>query len=108
MGPSSGPGFASITVSFFDKAHRYLAVDLAFSGEQVYRTNDGGDEWIPVQLPAPQSVVVTFSDASYGWALAQANPQSSQLFRLYVTGDGGLTWRPLPDPPADAYYLAFR
>ncbi len=52
--------------------------------------------------------MITFSDASYGWALAQADQTAGQLFNLYATSDGGATWRRLPDPPRDAYYLAFR
>jgi photosystem II stability/assembly factor-like uncharacterized protein len=104
---SSSPGFTPIKVHFFDKTHGYMAVDLAYVGEQVYRTNDGGEEWRTIALPAPQSVVVTFYDASHGWALAQANVPG-QLFKLYASGDGGATWQQLPDPPADAYYLALR
>jgi len=107
-GPSSSPGFTPITVHFFDTTHGYMAVDLAFTGEQVYRTSDGGDGWLAVQLPAPQTVVVTFSDATHAWAAAQANTPSGQLFKLYATSDGGATWQRLPDPPGDAYYLAFR
>jgi photosystem II stability/assembly factor-like uncharacterized protein len=107
-GQSSSPGFTPITVHFFDTTHGYMAVDLAFTGNQVYRTSDGGDEWQAVQLPAPQSVVVSFSDATHAWALAQANPPSAQLFKLYATSDSGATWQRLPDPPGDAYYLAFR
>ena len=85
-----------------------MAVNLAFTGEQVYRTSDGGETWQVVVLPAPQCVVVTFSDATHGWALAQANPPSAQLFKLYATSDDGATRQRLPDPPGDAYYLAFR
>ncbi len=107
-GQSSGPGFIPIAVQFFDRTHGYMALALAFTGEQVYRTSDGGDEWQAVQLPAPQSVVVRFSDASHGWALAQPNPPTNQLFNLYATSDGGATWQRLPDPPRDAYYLEFR
>jgi photosystem II stability/assembly factor-like uncharacterized protein len=107
-GQSSGPGFIPITVQFFDSTHGYLTLDIAFTGEQVYRTSDGGNQWQAVALPAPQSVVVTFSDASHGWVLAQASPATGQLFKLYATSDIGATWQPLPDPPGDAYYLAFR
>ncbi len=107
-GQSSGPGFIPIAVQFFDRTHGYMALALAFTGEQVYRTSDGGDEWQAVQLPAPQSVVVRFSDASHALALAQPNPPTNQLFKLYATSDGGATWQRLPDPPRDAYYLEFR
>src|SRR5450759_281407 len=107
-GQSSSPGFTSITVHFFDTTHGYMAVDLAFAGERVYLTTDSGDEWHAVQLPAPQTVAVTFSDATHAWAAAQANTPSGQLFKLYATSDGAATWQRLPDPPGDAYYLAFR
>jgi photosystem II stability/assembly factor-like uncharacterized protein len=105
-GQSSSPGFTPITVHFFDKTHGYMAVDLAFAGEQAYRTIDGGDNWQAVKLPAPQTVVVMFSDASHGWALAQGEQTTGQLFDLYATGDSGVTWQRLPNPPDDAYYLA--
>jgi photosystem II stability/assembly factor-like uncharacterized protein len=107
-GRSSIPGSTPITVHFFDTTHGYMEVNLAFTGEQVYRTSDGGEKWQAVVLPAPECVVVTFSDATYAWALAQANPPSAQLFKLYATSDRGATWQRLPDPPGDAYYLAFR
>jgi photosystem II stability/assembly factor-like uncharacterized protein len=109
-GQSSSPGFTPIAVYFFDTTHGYMAVDLASIGEQVYRTSDRGDNWQAVQLPAPQTVVVVFSDASRGWALAQdqAEPITGQLFDLYSTNDGGASWQRLSDPAGDAYYLAFR
>src|ERR1700693_1137355 len=84
-GQSSSPGLTPLTVHFFDTTHGYMAVDLAFTGDQVYRTSNGGDGWQAVQLPAPQTVVVTFSDATHAWAAAQANTPSGQLFKLYAT-----------------------
>ncbi len=87
-GQSSSPGFTPITVHFFDTTHGYMAVALAFIGDQVYRTTDGGAGWQAVQLPAPQTVVVTFSDPTHAWAAAQADTPSGQLFKLYATSDG--------------------
>ena len=108
-GPSSSPGRMPITVQFFDTTHGFMMLlSQAFAGEQVYRTNDGGETWQGVRLPASQTVVTTFSDTAYGWALAEANSPSGQLFNLYVTTDGGATWQRLYDPPRDAFYLAFR
>lgn len=107
-GQSSGPGFTKISAQFFDPTHGFIVVSVPSAGDQLYRTIDGGDHWRAITLPAPPSVVVTFSDASHGWTLAQANPQSGQLFNLYATTDNGETWQRLPDPPGDAYYLAFR
>ncbi len=114
-GRSSSPGFSGIgpwcchpiTVHFFDKTHGYLDLDLAFGDEHAYLTSNGGDDWHAVRLPATQSVVVTFSDPSHGWALAPVNPPQAQLLRLYATSDAGSTWQLLPDPPGDAYYPAF-
>jgi photosystem II stability/assembly factor-like uncharacterized protein len=114
-GNSSNSGFSSagpccrpaITVHFFDKTHGYMVVDLAFGDEHAYLTSNGGDEWHAVRLPATQSVVVTFSDASHGWALAPVNPPQGELLRLYATSDAGSTWQLLPDPPGDARDVAF-
>jgi photosystem II stability/assembly factor-like uncharacterized protein len=106
-GPSSSPGLMPITIQFFD-THGFMTLSMAFTGEQVYRTNDGGETWQAVRLPVSQTVVTTFSDTTYGWALAQANSSSGQLFNLYVTNDGGASWQRLPDPPREAFYLAFR
>lgn len=107
-GQGSSEGFGSIRVQFFVRMRGYMAIGVPSIGEQVYRTGDGGDSWQVVQLPSALCVVVTFSDADHGWALAQANPERGQLFKLYVTSDGGGTWQRLPDPPPDAYYLALR
>jgi len=107
-GQSSGPGFTKISAQFFDLTHGFIVVSVPYAGDELYRTTDGGDHWKAVRLPAPESVMVMFSDASYGWTLAQANPQSGQLFNLYATTDSGATWQRLPDPPGDAYGLAFR
>lgn len=115
-GRSSSPGFSGvgpccrspITVHFFDKTHGYMDLDLAFFDEHAYLTSDGGDEWNAVRLPATQGVVVTFSDARHGWALAPVNPPpGGEQLRLYATSDAGSTWHLLPDPPGDADYLAF-
>jgi photosystem II stability/assembly factor-like uncharacterized protein len=109
-GQSSSPGFTPVTVRFFDKSHGYMAFEPAFMGEKVYRTSDGGSDWTEVNAPALLAVVVEFTDAGQGWALAQdpAEPTTGQLFDLYATRDGGVTWERLPNPPPDAYYLAVR
>jgi photosystem II stability/assembly factor-like uncharacterized protein len=85
-----------------------MVVDLAFASEHAYLTSDGGNQWHAVRLPAPLSFVVTFGDASHGWALAQVNPLQAEPLSLYQTADAGATWERLPDPPGDAYYLASR
>src|ERR1700704_1270230 len=54
-GPSTWPGLMPITVQFFDTTHGFLTLSLAFTGEQVYRTNDGGATGQAVRLPAPQT-----------------------------------------------------
>jgi photosystem II stability/assembly factor-like uncharacterized protein len=109
-GAGSTPGFAQLTVHLFDSSRGFMALGLPSVGQQLYRTNDRGVTWTPVQLPSQPCVEITFVDALQGWALVQhpAEPTSRQLFDLYATSDGGASWLRLPDPPRDAYYMAIR
>ncbi len=98
VGPSSYPGFTQLSVQFFDQKQGFMEVGLPV---ELYRTDDGGAHWQTVALPTTPMDVITFSDLNHGWSLTAPNG-------LYATVDGGNTWQKLPDPPADAYYLAFR
>jgi photosystem II stability/assembly factor-like uncharacterized protein len=104
-GQSQFCGFSPFAVHFLDQLHGFIAVRCPT--EQLYRTTDGGAHWDSVALPSPQVEVITFSDPSNGWLLAQPTPTSGQVRNLYATRDAGNTWQPLPDPPPDAYELNF-
>lgn len=97
-GLSSSPGFTPLLVQFFDQKQGFMEVGRPI---ELYRTEDGGAQWQSVALPTPPMDAITFSDLNHGWSLTSPNS-------LYATVDGGHFWQQLPDPPADAYYLAFR
>ena len=103
-GQSTGPGFIPITVRFFGLSTGYMALQSA-SGADVYRTDDGGDHWQPVGLPRRTTVQFAIADPRHLCAVVEEN---NPPLHLYESGDGGHSWRRLPDPPADASGLAFR
>ena len=84
----------------------YTVTGLAAAGSSalfIYRTTDGGDRWSEVEqtsfmaTPRPFSIPLgcdknqaSFLDAHTGWVTAGCNSGSSFL---YVTDDGGNSWR---------------
>jgi len=95
------------TLDFVDRDHGWFSVTgLAAAGSSaiyVYRTVDGGKHWSEVDatsvVPAPGRTQlpsgcdknpVSFINTATGWATAACNGGSAFL---YVTHDGGVTWR---------------
>jgi len=98
--------------------------DLAFSsefdgtyldGNTIYRTQDGGKKWQPVGPCAVQAEVdgltkkidcqfssLHFPSAKVGYAAA-GSVYLKELFFVFKTTDGGLTWQPsnIPDSEGD-------
>ncbi len=88
--------------------------------EDIYRSTDGGDTWTKVAstraddessgLPfAGGKEDITFVDTTTGWITGTRDPgDASNLAYLYVTYDGGRTWRlqELPPLPVTVPYHA--
>jgi photosystem II stability/assembly factor-like uncharacterized protein len=93
----------------------------------VFRTSNGGRSWRPIQLPAPaQGIRVVadgaFADDDHGMALSydqtpsetSVDPSGEQYiaidnstaWTLWVTADGGATWRQAADVPWNSRPLA--
>lgn len=79
---------------------------------ELYRTSDGGEHWSKVagssgfgptaENGLPFSGPFSFRDASSGWLSGQLGAGFAPDHPLYMTGDGGRTWRPQDIPlPAD-------
>jgi len=98
------------SLDFVDREHGwYTVVGLAAMGSSalyIYRTTDGGSRWSEVEqtgfmaTPRPFSLPLycdknqaSFIDAETGWVTATCNGGSDLL---YVTDDGGGTWRSQP------------
>jgi photosystem II stability/assembly factor-like uncharacterized protein len=93
------PGDAPGSLSFLDHSHLWVA-----EGTTLFKSENAGKSWQKVaHLPAfafYDSFV--FSDAQTGWlASAPTWDAADGATQLFVTHDGGKTWKPqeLPVPP---------
>jgi photosystem II stability/assembly factor-like uncharacterized protein len=103
------PGFGEMAASrmfFLDAEHGWVVSvpKGTFTSLTVFRTTDGGRSWERTEIPVPSPLdrldtgpgfdapTIGFSDLLYGWmALSNTAPQP-----LFVTSDGGATWRSGP------------
>ena len=82
----------------------YLGRDAAF------QTSDGGHGWTWISLPPQTYGNVWFVDAVHWWyqgLTPKADPSQGLDTVFLATADGGVTWTPLPPPPAPEL-LVFR
>lgn len=103
-------------LQFLDARHGWLMVTEAAAGSEdtwIYRTIDGGRTWLEVAsgtyrsqdngLPfAGDKTGIVFRDTLTGWVTGySAGGCSQSAAYLFVTHDGGYTWRHqiLPAPP---------
>jgi len=77
---------------FLDSLHGWLLAGRRGGAASLFRTSDGGDNWMQIDTRA-DLYKVFFLDAQRGWALTVDQPQEDS-FRtsLYATWDGGYTW----------------
>lgn len=100
---------------FIDAQHGWLLTLPVGGGVgdipvDLFRTTNGGASWVKIQsirgaappgeLPGGQSITLSFLNASTGWATGTGDVTQNNFFWLYVTHDGGFTWKhqtlPLP------------
>ena len=92
---SSSSQFSILSgIQFFDRNRGLISFG---SPGHLYRTNDGGNQWMSVALPPYSASAITFSDPSHGWVLTQ-EPDPSLTLHLFATSDGGNKWTELPWP----------
>jgi photosystem II stability/assembly factor-like uncharacterized protein len=74
---------------FVDAQHGWATSSYSWTGNTLFRTQDGGGSWQPVTLPASTSGLtsVRFGDTNHGVAVGAAGV-------AFVTADGGVTWTP--------------
>ena len=102
----------AVGLQFFDDKHGVLPFEVNDGKPgSLWSTSDGGATWSRI-APLPVAIVnkVWFSDPETGWALAASQPISPMgrpsPNELYVTRDGGLTWKQSPFPAAPAGWSA--
>lgn len=87
-----------VYLDFFDQTHGWLvAVSTTssnFSSGQLFRTDDGGMTWR--ELTIPNGNPVRFLNTTTGWNVGAAQPGRPGYDTLYVTHDGGASWRAQP------------
>lgn len=81
---------ASVAIDFADEQHGW-----ATDGVNLYRTSDGGQEWVKLSPGASfkQVTSLDFVSGTLGWAMSGRGKNSSLLLK---TTDGGGTWTPIP------------
>jgi photosystem II stability/assembly factor-like uncharacterized protein len=81
---------AAVAIDFVDRQHGW-----ATDGMIVYRTSDGGQQWIKLSPGATfkQVTSLDFVSSTLGWAIGGQGKNSSLLLK---TTDGGQTWTPIP------------
>ncbi len=84
------PGYGPISASFSSvRAGWYV---MAAANPMVLRTADGGAHWTTVTTPfSPEDVVAESSRTA--WMMSQAGSGSGQYPFLWVTRNGGHTWK---------------
>lgn len=106
------------SLSFSDRKHGWLMVGLEHGMSsrpgELYQTTDGGEHW---RLVAKNSAIgpssehtlpfyglICFRDALTGWIMGRHGAAFDPDYPIYMTQDGGHTWRPqeLPLPPGFA------
>ena len=112
-------------VWFRDADHGILSGNCygVVKGLYLYATEDGGENWAPLDLPAPASMSDAFTsestacgadapyffDGSHGMLMVTcANMNEDQPSRwIYRTSDGGASWgsSPMPRPYGGYYFL---
>jgi photosystem II stability/assembly factor-like uncharacterized protein len=82
--------FAAIATDFLDMQRGW-----ATDGNSLYRTSDGGQNWIRLSSNEDfkQVASLDFVSSTQGWAIGRQNNASSFLLK---TTDGGETWTPVP------------
>jgi photosystem II stability/assembly factor-like uncharacterized protein len=103
--PPAAIGF-EISTSFLDPLNGWLLYTDKQKGDLLYRTTDGGMRWrLLASSPATTNgsgdycytwCRVQFTSLKIGW-IRMDHPHADQS-GLFVTGDGGATWKPQPLP----------
>jgi photosystem II stability/assembly factor-like uncharacterized protein len=117
--PITPPGVAAeeiLAVDFADPTHGWVAAPGRKPPPQptlsIFATTDGGRSWKESEIPIAQTAVGSVVLAATGenlWALVndQGAMSTNRLGGLYMSGDGGSTWRQLPRPPLGVGRMEF-
>ena len=87
--------FAAVATDFLDTQHGWTT-----NGKSLYRTSDGGQNWIRLSpnVDFKRVTSLDFVSSTLGWAIGRQSNASSFLLK---TTDGGKTWTPVPISTVD-------
>lgn len=82
-------------VTFLDEYHGWVTGGP--TGDQLFRTIDGGHNWIQSALPISSAFRTTighpvFSSSDTGWVPAVIKNETGRQLSFFTTDDGGTTW----------------
>jgi photosystem II stability/assembly factor-like uncharacterized protein len=98
-GSAGSVGGGPLKVQFFGRDNGFIAVG---GGADLYRTQDGGDHWTALAVPALSSASIYFCDPLHGWIVGTlvSSDQNTADLQFFSTSDGGGRWTGLPQLPA--------
>lgn len=90
---ATGVGTNNTGIFFIDSQTGWICTNEGMG--KVYKSSDGGINWIDVFDWVSQPRSICFSDPSHGEIASGPFPNGGALYPIWYTNDGGLGWNPI-------------
>jgi hypothetical protein len=78
-----------------------FAFSTDYNYNKLFKTNNGGNTWTELRVPAGQISYAHFLTAAKGWLIMKNADQNGVV---YYTSNGGITWEQKNDPEITPFY----